>query len=419
MPLARDGTAEASSSRPPALLAAPPAASASASSAAARLRAAAQHPSIPPQLHSMFAGAGAGLVSSIVTCPLDVVKTTLQAQHTARGADGYEGVRLTVARIWRQSGFRGFYRGLGPTIGGYLPTWGIYFTVYDLVKDRLGTWAKDGAHPDADVLVVHMVAAMTAGATGTIMTNPLWVVKTRFMAQAVLPPSAPRYSTTFDAVRTIYRTEGFRTFYKGLLPSLLGISHVAVQFPLYEKAKAWASGDDTQALTPTSILLCSAFSKMVASLATYPHEVLRTRLQIQKRKTTPAPTAAAATAAVPRPSSHPLYSPLVTGSNPPVPENTADPYRQGATNGNGNGGNGSAEPTGSRAQRAPQASTGTQGPAKPRRFRKGGIVDTALKIKRQDGWSGFYRGLSINLVRTVPSSAVTMLTYELLMRNLS
>lgn len=81
---------------------------------------------------------------------------------------------------------------------------------------------------------------MTAGATGTILTNPLWVVKTRFMAQAILPPSAPRYKTTFDAVRTIYTTEGFRAFYKGLLPSLMGVSHVAVQFGLYEKTKAWA-----------------------------------------------------------------------------------------------------------------------------------------------------------------------------------
>jgi len=90
----------------------------------------------------MTAGAGAGLVASIVTCPLDVVKTRLQAQHSAVDAKDYEGVRLTVARIWRQSGFRGFYRGLGPTLGGYLPTWGIYFTVYDLVKDKLGVWAR-------------------------------------------------------------------------------------------------------------------------------------------------------------------------------------------------------------------------------------------------------------------------------------
>lgn len=86
----------------------------------------------------MIAGAGAGLVASVVTCPLDVVKTRLQAQALARHAKEYEGVRATVARILKQSGLRGLYRGLGPTILGYLPTWGIYFTVYDEVKQSLG-----------------------------------------------------------------------------------------------------------------------------------------------------------------------------------------------------------------------------------------------------------------------------------------
>jgi solute carrier family 25 folate transporter 32 len=85
----------------------------------------------------MVAGAGAGLVSSIATCPLDVVKTTLQAQSAKRGSPGYEGVTKTCLRIYRQSGLTGFYRGLAPTIAGYLPTWGIYFTVYDFTKDRL------------------------------------------------------------------------------------------------------------------------------------------------------------------------------------------------------------------------------------------------------------------------------------------
>lgn len=132
---------------------------------------------IPPQLHSMVAGAGAGLISSIATCPLDVVKTTLQAQSRARGDKNYEGVTKTVVRIYRQSGLRGFYRGLGPTIGGYLPTWAIYFTVYDFAKDRLRRVPLAVAHPDLS----HVAAAMTAGATGTILTNPLWVVKTRFM----------------------------------------------------------------------------------------------------------------------------------------------------------------------------------------------------------------------------------------------
>lgn len=105
---------------------------------------------------SAIAGACAGLVSSVVTCPLDVVKTKLQAQegrarsHTPHlpphdaihRADvaaerGYLGVAGTIRKIWSDNGIKGFYRGLGPTIFGYLPTWAIYFTVYDTCKQVL------------------------------------------------------------------------------------------------------------------------------------------------------------------------------------------------------------------------------------------------------------------------------------------
>lgn len=49
-----------------------------------------------------------------------------------------------------------------------------------------------------------------------------------------------RYKHTLDAAITIYRTEGGRAFFRGLFPSLLGILHVAVQFPLYERLKLMA-----------------------------------------------------------------------------------------------------------------------------------------------------------------------------------
>ena len=41
--------------------------------------------------------------------------------------------------ILHEEGFRGMYRGLGPLILGYLPTWMVYFTVYEKVKSMLDT----------------------------------------------------------------------------------------------------------------------------------------------------------------------------------------------------------------------------------------------------------------------------------------
>lgn len=61
--------------------------------------------------------------------PLSLQRTLILLPVTRAG---------TFGSIWATEGFRGLYRGLGPTIFGYLPTWAIYFTVYDKVKANLG-----------------------------------------------------------------------------------------------------------------------------------------------------------------------------------------------------------------------------------------------------------------------------------------
>lgn len=96
---------------------------------------------------------------------------------------------------------------------------------------------------------------------------------------------------------------------------------------------------------------------MIASVATYPHEVLRTRLQIQKQalaRTAPSTsTASAATSAT-----------SIAASTARV---RIKPYK--------------------------------------------GIGSTFRKILREEGYRGFYSGMGVNLLRTVPASALTILTY--------
>jgi solute carrier family 25 (mitochondrial folate transporter), member 32 len=76
-----------------------------------------------------------------------------------------------------------------------------------------------------------------------------------------------RYKHTLDAARTIYRTEGISAFYRGLLPSLLGIVHVAIQFPLYERLKMFArksSGLPSMFYSITFLLILAKFGFMNA-----------------------------------------------------------------------------------------------------------------------------------------------------------
>ncbi|KAF9447295.1 mitochondrial NAD transporter [Macrolepiota fuliginosa MF-IS2] len=341
--------------------------------------------------NSMIAGAGGGLVASIATCPLDVVKTKLQAQRAIQGHAEYLGIWGTVRSILVHDGFRGLYRGLGPTILGYLPTWAIYFSVYDFIKSAFGDAPLGSMESPADVKgdriypaphvkgyqpvirehpwSLHLLSAMTAGAASTCATNPLWVIKTRFMTQS---RDEVRYRHTWDAAWTIYRTEGVAAFYRGLVPSLLGILHVAVQFPLYERLKILVGRDRRRPLTPQEILICSAVSKMTASIATYPHEVIRTRLQTQRR--------------------------------PLADDMSSD---------------GMVKRYPSAERVANLDSNQARFVEDLRRVKRGGIIYTTRKLVQKEGWTGLYRGLSVNLVRTVPNSAVTMLTYELLMRHLN
>ncbi|KAK3037011.1 hypothetical protein RJ639_031585 [Escallonia herrerae] len=149
----------------------------------------------------------------------------------------------SLEQIFQKEGMRGMYRGLSPTVLALLPNWAVYFTIYDQLKSFL---SSDDEHHQLSI-GANMIAASGAGAATTIVTNPLWVVKTRLQTQGMRAGVVP-YSSTLSALRRIAHEEGNTTMDK------LGARDVAV---------------------------ASSVSKIFASTLTYPHEVVRARLQEQ------------------------------------------------------------------------------------------------------------------------------------------
>lgn len=137
------------------------------------------------------------------------------------------GVFASIHKIYVEEGIRGVFKGIGPALVTVPIFWGVYWPIYDRSK------AYFESNSQYSVTTGHILSAVIAGATGDVITNPFWVTRTRIQTLAL--HSESRISadvSTVEMMKIIYRTEGWKAFYKGLGASFLGLSHVAIQFPL-------------------------------------------------------------------------------------------------------------------------------------------------------------------------------------------
>ncbi|KAL0110211.1 hypothetical protein PUN28_013687 [Cardiocondyla obscurior] len=229
------------------------------------------------------AGISGGVVSTLMLHPLDLIKIRFAVSdgHT-NTAPRYNGLRSAIAQIVKTEGVRGLYRGVTPNILGSGSSWGFYFFFYNTIKTSIqGGNSKKPLGPS-----MHMFAAADAGVLTLLMTNPIWVVKTRLCLQYaddVNLAESKRYRGMIDALKKIYKTEGIRGLYKGLVPGLFGVSHGAIQFMAYEEMKNkyynYLNVPIDTKLSTTEYIVFAAMSKLIAAASTYPYQVVRARLQ--------------------------------------------------------------------------------------------------------------------------------------------
>jgi solute carrier family 25 protein 33/36 len=184
-----------------------------------------------------------------------------------------------IRDLWRFEGPTALFKGLGPTLAGVVPARSINFFTYGNGKQIIANNFNGGQENTG----VHLTAAAIAGIVTSTATNPIWVVKTRL--QLAVDSShghgQPKFRNSFHCTSHILQTEGFRGLYKGMSASYLGATEGIIQWVLYERLKKLAvnyhGGDATREWL--SMAGAAGVAKMAASLVTYPHEVIRTRLR--------------------------------------------------------------------------------------------------------------------------------------------
>lgn len=258
-------------------------------------------------LDQAFSGFTAGIVSTLCMQPLDLLKVQLQVSTTTHSTP-----RNSLVQIWSGLGEivksggigrRGLYRGIGPNLTGNATSWGLYFLWWEysflffswgwMFRADCEIWNKrytdfkkrlSANSKDSNVKLnagQHLLASASSGNPPTttererdwsvnwfpwrktgvvtaIITNPLWVVKTRMYTTRANSPLAYRgvsrmhplllSSTTrktdikewkIDGLYRLIRDEGFRGASKGMTLALIGVSNGAIQFMTYEELKKW------------------------------------------------------------------------------------------------------------------------------------------------------------------------------------
>jgi len=221
-------------------------------------------------------GAIGGMFAYSLTYPLAIISTRLQVQKK-------EGGSQTIGKIISSEGWKGLYGGLKTGLFGVAVTQGIYYYWYAffrrvLIESRRDPKSKVQTSGVLDTILNLIVAAL-AGAICTTVTNPIWVVNTRMQVATKDEYKQKEDETTMETIKQIYEKNGIKGFWKGLIPALILVSNPVIQYMVFEKLKGIL--EKRKKLGPWDYFFLGAMGKTVATFATYPYLLAKSRLHTQ------------------------------------------------------------------------------------------------------------------------------------------
>ncbi|KAI8512259.1 hypothetical protein Bbelb_088980 [Branchiostoma belcheri] len=230
------------------------------------------------------AGGVSGFLTRAACNPLDVIKIRfqLQVEPIKKGQHGgkYQSIPQTVATLFREEGITAFWKGHVPAQLLSLIYGAVQFAVFELLTrqawEQLPPEASSGAWKPA----LHFMCGGLSAMAATCACQPVDVLRTRFSSQG--EPKV--YRSIPQAVGSMWREGGPRTFYRGLTPTLVQIfPYAGFQFATFAMfTSAWAYlPQSVSEQGGVKTLVCGAGAGVVSKTLVYPLDVVKKRLQVQ------------------------------------------------------------------------------------------------------------------------------------------
>lgn len=187
-------------------------------------------------------GSVSSIIASSLTYPIDLIKTNYQIANSQTYKPNTTEI---IKNIYRTGGCPGFYKGVSSTLMTYPLFWGVFFQTKDYTN------------------------VMVASSVASFVTNPLFVLKTRFQTNSNM-----KY---YHLIDDIYKKEGINGFYKGFRSTLANNTKLWIQFPLYDKIKMELDNNRHNIHNRhNNIVVASLLSKIISSSIYYPTDLIRT-----------------------------------------------------------------------------------------------------------------------------------------------
>lgn len=189
--------------------------------------------------------------------------------------EGKHGRLLSSARaIYAKDGLKGFWKGNGTACIRLVPHTGIQFAIYNELK---GSYKR---YSFIENLYYCTFAGAMAGVVATVATHPLDVIKTLYTVDKA-NKSVSFYKGYNDIILKIYKNEGFLAFYKGLLPSSLGVAlYSGFLFMAYELINSvW--GKPPWEISPNEHFISGCIAALFAQTFSFPFDTIRKKMQVR------------------------------------------------------------------------------------------------------------------------------------------